>query len=154
RELDSSNIANPSQGCHSLRHLAVQRGVEAGARAITTPEGSRPVIDCTMPPTAGHGRRCRDATTVEQAPPTRARKETPMPPNHPTARTFYTVREAAAELRVNKNTLYRAIHDGAFPAVKIRSRFVVPVKAIDQLLERALETGQPVDPARIAAEHR
>lgn len=55
---------------------------------------------------------------------------------------------------MNKNTLYRAIHDDAFPAVKIRSRFVVPVKAIEQLLEQALETGQPVDPARMAAERR
>jgi excisionase family DNA binding protein len=74
--------------------------------------------------------------------------------NGAAVRMFYTVREAAAELRVNKNTLYRAIHDNAFPAVKIRSRFIVPAKAIEQLLERAIETGQPVDPARMAAERR
>lgn len=29
------------------------------------------------------------------------------------ARAFYTVREAVAELRVNKNTFYRAIHADA-----------------------------------------
>lgn len=35
---------------------------------------------------------------------------------------FYTVREAANILRCNKNTLYRAIREDAFPAMKIRSR--------------------------------
>jgi excisionase family DNA binding protein len=72
----------------------------------------------------------------------------------PRAKTFYTVREAAAELRVNANTLYRAIREDAFPAVKIRSRFIVPAAAIQQLLDQALTTGQVVDVARMTAERR
>ncbi|MFC4859508.1 helix-turn-helix domain-containing protein [Actinophytocola glycyrrhizae] len=67
---------------------------------------------------------------------------------------FYTVREAAEILRCNKNTLYRAIHDGAFPAIRIRSRFVVPAQAVDQLARQAVETGVCVDVAELAARRR
>ncbi|HEY0639829.1 MAG TPA: helix-turn-helix domain-containing protein [Pseudonocardiaceae bacterium] len=67
---------------------------------------------------------------------------------------FYTVHEAAAILRCNANTLYRAIHDDAFPAVRIRGRFVVPAVAVDQLITDAIETGSCVDVAKVAAERR
>lgn len=67
---------------------------------------------------------------------------------------FYTVREAAEVLRVNSATLYRAIREDAFPAVAIRSRYVVPAKAITQLAEQAAETGQLVDVAEMAAQRR
>jgi excisionase family DNA binding protein len=67
---------------------------------------------------------------------------------------FYTVREAAKILRCNVNTLYRAIHDDAFPAIRIRNRFVVPAVAVEQLAQRALEQGSCVDVAQLAAERR
>jgi excisionase family DNA binding protein len=67
---------------------------------------------------------------------------------------FYTVREAAKILRCNPNTLYRAIHEDAFPAIRIRNRFVVPAAAVEQLAQQALESGSCVDVARIAAERR
>lgn len=67
---------------------------------------------------------------------------------------FYTVREAAAILRCNKNTLYRAIHEGAFPAVKIRSRFIVPAQAVDHMAQQAIDTGTCVDVARETAQRR
>lgn len=67
---------------------------------------------------------------------------------------FYTVREAAEILRCNKNTLYRAIHEGAFPAVQIRSRFVVPAAAVEQLARQATESGVCVDVAQMTAERR
>ena len=67
---------------------------------------------------------------------------------------FYTVREVAEILRCNKNTLYRAIHEGAFPAVQIRNRFVVPAAAVEQLAQHAIETGVCVDVARMTAERR
>ena len=44
-------------------------------------------------------------------------------------------------------TLYRAIHDGRFPAVKIRNRFIIPAKAIDDLSEAAVRTNKTVDAA-------
>lgn len=77
---------------------------------------------------------------------------TAMPDAGPPA--FYTVREAARILRCNANTLYRAIHDDAFPAVRIRNRFVVPAAAVDQLVKRAVESGGCVDVAQLAADRR
>ena len=77
---------------------------------------------------------------------------TAMPNAGPPA--FYTVREAARILRVDPSTLYRAIRDDAFPAVRIRTRYVVPAAALDQLIANAAESGGCVDPARMAAERR
>ena len=67
---------------------------------------------------------------------------------------FYTVRETARILRVAPSTLYRAIREGAFPAVRVRSRYVVPVVTLDRLLAEVAETGGLVDPAQMAAQHR
>jgi len=67
---------------------------------------------------------------------------------------FYTVREAARILRVDPATLYRAIREDAFPAVRVRSRYVVPAAALHQLVREAAESGGCVDVARLAAERR
>ena len=68
--------------------------------------------------------------------------------------TFYTVREAANVLRCHQNTLYRAIHDDAFPAVRIRNRFIVPAEVVENLAKQAIETGTCVDVAKMAADRR
>lgn len=68
--------------------------------------------------------------------------------------TFYTVKEAARILRVDAATLYRAIRDDAFPAIRVRARYVVPAAALDKLISEAAESGGCVDVARIAAERR
>jgi excisionase family DNA binding protein len=67
---------------------------------------------------------------------------------------FYTVREAARILRVGPSTLYRAIREDAFPAVRLRTRYVIPAIALEKLLAEATELGGVVDPARMAAERR
>lgn len=67
---------------------------------------------------------------------------------------FYTVREAAQILRVDPATLYRAIREDAFPAVRVRTRYVVPAAALDKLVTEAAESGGCVDVARMAAERR
>lgn len=77
---------------------------------------------------------------------------TDMPTAGPPA--FYTVREAAQILRVDPATLYRAIRDDAFPAVRVRTRYVVPAAALHQLVSDAAESGGCVDVARLAAERR
>ncbi|MGH3695879.1 MAG: helix-turn-helix domain-containing protein [Pseudonocardiaceae bacterium] len=77
---------------------------------------------------------------------------TDMPNVGPPA--FYTVREAARILRVDPATLYRAIRDDAFPAVRVRTRYVVPAAALHQLVSEAAESGGCVDVARIAAARR
>ncbi|MBV9140604.1 MAG: helix-turn-helix domain-containing protein [Pseudonocardiales bacterium] len=67
---------------------------------------------------------------------------------------FYTVPEAARVLRVTPATLYRAIRDDAFPAVRIRTRYVIPASAVDRLAAQAAESGGCVDVAAIAAQRR
>ncbi|MCO1577696.1 helix-turn-helix domain-containing protein [Crossiella sp. SN42] len=67
---------------------------------------------------------------------------------------FYTVREAARILRVDPATLYRAIREDAFPAVRVRTRYVVPAVALDKLVNEATESGGCVDVAGMAAERR
>lgn len=50
---------------------------------------------------------------------------------------FYSVPETARMLGTSEMTLYRAIQDGHFPAVRIRGRLIVPAKAIEALAEAA-----------------
>jgi excisionase family DNA binding protein len=68
--------------------------------------------------------------------------------------TFYTVAEAAQLLRVDPATIYRAIRADAFPAVRVRSRYVIPAMAVDQMAEQAAMTGACVDVAAIATARR
>jgi excisionase family DNA binding protein len=67
---------------------------------------------------------------------------------------FYTVGEAADVLRVNATTLYRAIREDGFPAVRIRTRYIVPARVIEQLAAEAAQSGGCVDVARMAAQRR
>lgn len=67
---------------------------------------------------------------------------------------FYTVREAVQILRVDSATVYRAIREDAFPAVRIRSRYVVPAAALHKLVTEAATSGGCVDVAQMAATRR
>jgi excisionase family DNA binding protein len=57
------------------------------------------------------------------------------------AKRFYTVAEVAALLGLSDPTVYRAIRAGEFPAIRVRGRYVIPAKAIDQLESSALAAG-------------
>jgi excisionase family DNA binding protein len=70
---------------------------------------------------------------------------TPPQPGRRPRPAFYTVEEVAEVLRVDPVTIYRAIRAGEFPAVKIRTRYVVPQKAIELLVEDVMATGVCVD---------
>lgn len=67
---------------------------------------------------------------------------------------FYTVAEAARLLRVNRATVYRAIQDDGFPAVRIRGRYIIPAAAIEQLIAQVTDSGGCLDIAAFAAERR
>jgi excisionase family DNA binding protein len=60
---------------------------------------------------------------------------------------FYTVAEAAAVLRTCDMTVYRAIQAGEFPAIKVRGRYVIPARAIDEIEDAALSSGAVVNVA-------
>lgn len=64
----------------------------------------------------------------------------------------YTVPEAAALLSLSQEYVYRLIHADAFPALQLRrgagqGRYVVPAKAVEQLLDFAANAGNCVDVA-------
>ena len=67
---------------------------------------------------------------------------------------FYTVTEAASLLRMNRATLYRAIREDGFPAVRVRSRYVIPAVAVERLVVDVAESGGCIDVAAIAAGRR
>lgn len=66
----------------------------------------------------------------------------------PEPRRFYSVAQGARLLGLSEMTLYRAISDGQFPAVRIRGRLIIPAKAIDEMTETAVDGGAVVDAAR------
>ena len=61
---------------------------------------------------------------------------------------FYTVAEVAEILRVDAATIYRAIRADAFPAIRIRSRYVIPASAVAEMAEEVSRSGGCIDLAR------
>jgi excisionase family DNA binding protein len=58
---------------------------------------------------------------------------------------FHTVQEAARILRVDAATIYRSIRAGSFPAIRIRSRYVIPAAALREVAAKAVSSGTCVD---------
>jgi excisionase family DNA binding protein len=54
---------------------------------------------------------------------------------------FYSVAEVAQMLGTSTMTVYRAIKDGDFPAVRIRGRLIVPAKAVEAMVDAAWPAG-------------
>ncbi|MDQ6850853.1 MAG: helix-turn-helix domain-containing protein [Actinomycetota bacterium] len=55
---------------------------------------------------------------------------------------FLTVAEVAAVMRVSKMTVYRMVHSGELPAIRVGRSFRVPEKAVHDYLRAAfIEAG-------------
>jgi excisionase family DNA binding protein len=55
---------------------------------------------------------------------------------------FLTVAEVAAAMRVSKMTVYRLVHSGEMPAVRVGRSFRVPEQAVaDYLRDSFIEAG-------------
>ncbi len=50
---------------------------------------------------------------------------------------FLTVAEVAASMRVSKMTVYRLVHAGALPAVRVGRSFRVPRDAVNDYLRKS-----------------
>ncbi|MBC3191685.1 helix-turn-helix domain-containing protein [Pseudonocardia sp. C8] len=61
---------------------------------------------------------------------------------------FYSVAEVARMFGMSSMTLYRAIADGSFPAIRVRGRLIVPARAVEGMAEAAVVEGTVVDAAR------
>jgi excisionase family DNA binding protein len=51
--------------------------------------------------------------------------------------TFLTVAEVASTMRVSKMTVYRLVHAGELPAVRVGRSFRVPQDAVDDYLRKS-----------------
>ncbi|MFI7059398.1 helix-turn-helix domain-containing protein [Kribbella sp. NPDC050124] len=67
-------------------------------------------------------------------------------------RDWLNVAEMAAVMGLSEMTLYRAIANGEFPAVRIGRRLFIPARLPDQLAEAAISTGRVVTAAEVAGE--
>jgi excisionase family DNA binding protein len=75
----------------------------------------------------------------------------PVPAQHPAAMpvgrpsvpaprqavTFLTVAEVATKMRVSKMTVYRLVHNGELPAVRVGRSFRVPENAVQTYLRQS-----------------
>lgn len=57
----------------------------------------------------------------------------------PSAPRFLTVAEVAKMARVSKMTVYRMVHSGELPAIRVGKSFRVPVEAVEELLGETIE---------------
>lgn len=55
---------------------------------------------------------------------------------------FLTVAEVADVMRVSKMTVYRMVHSGDLPAVRMGRSFRVPQKAVEDMIARGLAEWQ------------
>ena len=62
-----------------------------------------------------------------------------------TAPKFYSVSQAAHMIGMAPVTLYRAIRDGEFPAMRIRGRLIIPARAIDAMIDAAITENTTID---------
>ena len=58
---------------------------------------------------------------------------------------FYSVPEAARMIGMAPVTLYRAIRDGEFPAMRVRGRLIIPARAIDAMIDAAITENTVID---------
>lgn len=66
-----------------------------------------------------------------------------MPAGEPAEQyeTLLTISEVANVLRVSKMTIYRLVHDGQLPSMRIGKSLRVPVSALDAYLSQAADAG-------------
>ena len=80
--------------------------------------------------TSMNGPSARDASSAKKD------AGVPVSDGQPVARAqFLTVAEVAGLMRVSKMTVYRLVHNGELPAVRVGRSFRVHAKAVHDLLE-------------------
>ena len=68
---------------------------------------------------------------------------------------WLTQEEAAARLHVALDTMRRYVREGNFPRTKVGKRYLIPGKAIEEFLQKGLQTGaRPVTPRKTGAAHK
>lgn len=57
----------------------------------------------------------------------------------PSAPRFLTVAEVADMARVSKMTVYRMVHSGQLPAIRVGKSFRVPLEAVEKMLNDVID---------------
>ena len=81
--------------------------------------------------TSMNGPSARDSASGKAA------REAGQADGQPPRAQFLTVAEVASLMRVSKMTVYRLVHNGELPAVRVGKSFRVPEKAVHAYLEGA-----------------
>lgn len=76
-------------------------------------------------------------TLLVGAPASRACSGRPTVTTEPPTSQFLTVAEVADQMRVSKMTVYRLVHSGELPAVRVGKSFRVPQRALSEYLASA-----------------
>lgn len=66
----------------------------------------------------------------------------------PSAPRFLTVAEVAEMARVSRMTVYRMVHAGDLPAIRVGKSFRVPEAAVEEMLSEGLPLSGPAANAR------
>lgn len=66
----------------------------------------------------------------------------------PSAPRFLTVAEVAQLARVSRMTVYRMVHAGDLPAIRVGKSFRVPEAAVEEMLSEGLPLSDPTAEAR------
>ena len=86
--------------------------------------------------TSMNGPSARDSAGGKSAQSGKSARDAGANDGQSTTRTqFLTVAEVAALMRVSKMTVYRLVHNGELPAVRVGRSFRVHAKAVHDLLE-------------------
>ena len=64
-----------------------------------------------------------------------------------TEKLVLSVPEAASRLGIGRNSAYEAVRRGEIPTIRIGKRILVPVSALDRLLDGASEQSRAEEPA-------
>src|ERR1700753_1879763 len=93
-------------------------------------------------PAAGTGAAAATAGTARPTPLDEARAERIERSDQLAEVRFLTVAEVATVMRVSKMTVYRIVHAGELPAVRVGRSFRVPERAVHDYLQAAfIEAG-------------
>lgn len=64
---------------------------------------------------------------------------------------FVTVAEVANVMRVSKMTVYRMIHAGDIPAVRVGKSFRVPQQAVQQIMSQGIGAWEETNSSEVAS---
>ncbi|SOE12136.1 DNA binding domain-containing protein, excisionase family [Streptomyces sp. 2323.1] len=117
-------------------------------RARTSPAEAAATRELAQPQDCPHTAASAPSPTIEYlralmgvAAEAQTEEEPPAPPEHSTGKgvVFLTVTEVATVMRVSRMTVYRLVHSGALPAIRVGRSFRMPEQAVHDYLKASFK---------------